>query len=387
MSRRYLGALACLALVIGCDNATQAPTSPDGATMESVLKTAEAGVGAASNAHVYATARMIALGLAHPEVRAAVRDAMRSSLLTEHKLAFHEFVVTPAGRALVQEAARASGTTISSVKATVRRLPPLDFYVPVRAHRLGWRGTADYFVGTNLAGKPSSSVFTPSGEALVANLDKLATGRSALFMLQSAERKSRRIKPQPAVPGLTIQDPGDGQLSGTFITVDASGRSISTDLAELMHDQVEPAATCGRKCPPPPPPPTPKTRLNRLEVFEVCDNGFCWEGNEFEFTTTRPGTAVRDVIKVEDVPSTAYLTLSRFLISTTSPAQGNLVVAVKETDFSSPDDIWAYVTYNPNFVGDITLTASDNNRYWPMKQRPHVGVFDDYRLSVRIDWF
>lgn len=388
MRRLLLGALACLALVAGCEQATDAPTGPDNGRTEAALQPAAVESGAGSYAQVHAVAKMVALGLAKPEVRAAVRDAMRSSPVTEHKLAFHEFLATSAGDMLLREAARASGMTTASARATMRRLPALDFYVPVRAHRLAWRGTADYFVGASIAGKAPSKVFDPSGKELIANLDNRARGSGALFMLQSAEPKGRRIMPQAARPGLTIQDPGDGRLSGTLTTIDASGRSVTVDLSELVPIQGVSPTICPTPpnyCVPPPPPPPPSTRLTRLQIDGVCDNGFCWEGNEFEFKTTKPnGTS--STLSIKDVPSTGVLALSSVMIYTTPALSGTLRVAVKETDGSSPDDIWAYVTYTPNYVGDIPVTSQDNGEFWEMKQRPHVGVFDPYRLALRIAW-
>ncbi len=126
-------------------------------------------------------------------------------------------------------------------------------------------------------------------------------------------------------------------------------------------------------------------RLTRLQIDGVCDNGFCFEGNEFEFKTTRPG-GTSSTLRIEGVPSTGDLALSAFMIGTTPALSGTLRVAVKETDGTSPDDIWAYVTYTPNYVGDILVTSQDNGEFWEMKQRPHVGVFDPYRLSLRIAW-
>ncbi len=209
MKRLYLGGLACMALATGCDQGTPIPTGPDGAEAETVLESAAVASKAASDERAHATARLISLAMRNREVRTAVRDAMRSSPLTEHKLSFHEFLATSAGRVLVREAALASGITAALVRESMRRLPPLDFYVPVHAHRLAWRGTADYFVGASIAGKAPSKVFDPSGKELVANLDNRARGSGALFMLQSAEPKGRRFMPQAARPGLTIQDPGD----------------------------------------------------------------------------------------------------------------------------------------------------------------------------------
>ena len=207
MKRFYLGGLACMALATGCDQGTPLPTGPDGAKAEAVLESAEVASKAAGDEQARATARLISLAMRNPEVRIAVRDAMRSSPLTEHKLSFHEFLTTSAGRVLVREAALASGSTDALVRESMRRLPPLDFYVPVHTHRLAWRGTADYFVGASIAGKAPSKVFDPSGKELVANLENLAGGSGALFMLQSAEPKGRRIMPQAARPGLRFKIP------------------------------------------------------------------------------------------------------------------------------------------------------------------------------------
>lgn len=390
MKRWYLVGLACMALATGCDQGNPMPTSPDGTEAETGLKSAAVTSSAVGAEQVHATAKLIALAMRNREARTAVRDAMRSSPLTEHKLSFKEFLATSAGKVVVREAALGSGLTAASVRERMGRLPPLDFYVPVHAHRLAWRGTADYVVGASVAGRTPSRVFDPSGKELAANLDNRARGTAALFMLQSAEPKGRRIMAQAARSGLTIQDPGDGGQSATLTTVDALGRGVTIDLSVKVPTPGSPAIcpTPPYYCAPPPPPPPPTTRLTRLSIDGVCDNGFCFEGNEFEFKTTRPnGTS--STLRIEGVPSTGVLTLSSVLTFTTPVLSGTLRVAVKETDGTSGDDIWAYVTYQPNFpnyVGDILVTAQDNNVAWQMKQRPHVGVFDPYRLALRIAW-
>jgi hypothetical protein len=45
------------------------------------------------------------------------------------------------------------------------------------------------------------------------------------MLLRPAERKSPRIDPQPDVPGDVIQDPGDGEVSGTIEWVGRDGRA------------------------------------------------------------------------------------------------------------------------------------------------------------------
>src|SRR2546421_12992634 len=55
-----------------------------------------------------AIAQAFAVGLAAPEVRAAVRDAMRASPVTEPKLLVRDFVNTMHGGALVRAAVTAA---------------------------------------------------------------------------------------------------------------------------------------------------------------------------------------------------------------------------------------------------------------------------------------
>src|SRR5580765_63337 len=79
---------------------------------------------------VEAVTRAIALGMAEPAARHAVRDAMRASPLTEHKLSLREYAASNDGDALIRAAARATGTTTSGLRARIAVLPDLDFYLP-----------------------------------------------------------------------------------------------------------------------------------------------------------------------------------------------------------------------------------------------------------------
>lgn len=160
---------------------------------------------------------------------------------------------------------------------------------------------------------------------------------------------------------------------------------MTTDLAALVQAQLRRSATC-INCPPPPRPPTPNMRLRRIQTDGICDNGFCFEGNEFQFKTSWPNGSSA-TLTIEGVPSTGDLALNALMIWTTPATLRTLRVAVKETDGSSPDDIWAYVTYDPPpYVGDIPVTVSDNGAFWEMKQRPRVGVFDPHQLAVQFAW-
>lgn len=185
-------------------------------------------------------AHSFALALARPDVRAAVRDAMRGSRVTEHKLVLQEFVGTPEGRLLVAAAAQATGTTSEAVLSRVRALPLMDFYAPYREHRNRWRATADVRVGAALNPEKSAMIlYATNGHAVELREPDGVPSRPVLFLIP-AERKSLRIDAQPDRPGAVIQDEGDGELSGTLEWVGRDGRVQSVPLAHLSYRNLRP---------------------------------------------------------------------------------------------------------------------------------------------------
>lgn len=91
-------------------------------------------------------ARALALALREPRLRASVRDAMRASPFTEHKLVLHEYAATESGQALVAAGAAALRIDVSALHGMIAALPPLDFYAPFREHRRQWTGSANLAV-------------------------------------------------------------------------------------------------------------------------------------------------------------------------------------------------------------------------------------------------
>jgi hypothetical protein len=244
---------------------------------------------ATSDAAAQEVARAIALALGTERVRLDLRDAMRASPVTEHKLVLQDFVRTSPGRSLLSAAARASGKDLASLQAAVKSLAPLDFYVPAREHRLGWKGGADVLVAATISELAPTAAYAPSGRSAPLAL-KQAQPREALFVLQPAERKSARVGPKARATGSTIQDAAESDLSGTLEFVDENGRSSVVALADVAaggfiiicppdNPNCNPCPTC----PPPPPPPPDTSFVQNFSVGDICDNGNCAEGNEFEF--------------------------------------------------------------------------------------------------------
>ena len=209
-----LGGSICFALA--CSDNTAVPTAPGNARS---LGTAGGGeVSVAPDAVGNRVARALALALKDTKVRAAVRDAMRASPWVEHKLVLQDFVTTPAGQELLRAAARASGEPTSALASAVSSLPLLDFYVPLRADRLSWRGTDNVTVAVAL-GRDLSTVTAYD----VQGRTRQHTGRNrapskvssgpVLILLHRAETKGERINPQAAAPGEVIQDANDGEIA------------------------------------------------------------------------------------------------------------------------------------------------------------------------------
>ncbi|HJU68308.1 MAG TPA: hypothetical protein VJ650_08655 [Gemmatimonadaceae bacterium] len=264
-------------------------------------------------------ARGFALALAIPEVRVAVRDAMRASLWDEHKLSLGDFVGTPAGIALLTAAARARGVSLATVEAELARLPALDFYMPIRAHRRAWTGDANLVVVAAWEGVGDVPGFAPDGRTLSVSR-RMSKAFPALFFIQPAEWKGRRVRPQASVPGLVVEDANDGEGSEMFVwrwsksdsvVIDFADADASARMAELTAQIARRAARgdagwsimeicdptyqvcdcdpsvfyCEQPPPPPPPPPSgPRdtTRVFRF-VHYMADHGWSDEAGEFRF--------------------------------------------------------------------------------------------------------
>lgn len=198
-------------------------------------------------------ARVLALGLRDAGVRAELRDALRASPWNEHKLVLQEFAATDAGARLVAASAKAAGVPVETVRGMIAALPESDFYMPFRDDRLTWTGGADVAVAVvEDTDAQAVAAFGADGWAGSVEGEEELGGR-ALLVIHAAESKGRRLSPQPAGPGLAIQDRTDGEVAGELVVTGRDGSVRSVDLADVYRGPTRLAAgplmTMGGSCP------------------------------------------------------------------------------------------------------------------------------------------
>ena len=339
-------------------------------------------------------ARAFALGMAQPEARVAVRDAMRASPYTEHKLSLRGFASSRAGQRLIDAAARASGLPVEDLHSSINALPDLDFYVPIQEQRRNWLGTPDYVVSVNISGAAPTSGFDSRGERIPLDLSRAEPPKLTIVMLQAAEPKSPRIGRQANVPGPRIQDSDDGTLSGSVTFSDRWGKVRTIFLGDMDEGTLADIARqmCLEDCgggtggggggsPPSP----PSTYLERIATQGICDNGFCGEGNEFEFRAMTPG-GTTNAIRIEGIQSTEDRYLHMFLIAQLPPmwvgGEGG-AIAARETD-NFGDDLFFFTDLG--YCGAVVLNGNDDKLVNWFLTEGSCDVFAYKGLAVSYTW-
>jgi hypothetical protein len=183
-------------------------------------------------------AMAIAVAMADPEIRSGVRDALRASPYTAHRIRLREFLETPVGRRVSELATARSGPSSPTLTRLLAELPEMALVVPRTADRRSWTVGTDFVVAATTDNNRRPSVaFGVGGEPR----DFRRYGAGALFLIEPAEGWYVRYRPQSPRPGLVIQDPDDGQTGGMLLRYDARGRLI--DSAQFADILARPAVT------------------------------------------------------------------------------------------------------------------------------------------------
>lgn len=181
-------------------------------------------------------ARSMAMGMKDPAARLAVRDALRDSPWSEHKVVFQELLRSDAGGPLLEAAARAGGESVEAFRDRVSRLPELDFYVPSREQRISWRGTPDVAVAATLdLDAAQVAGFTSNGRGVA---DALTLPADAVLLLAPRELRTLRLDPQPVGVGETIQSRDESEETETLFSWSVpGGEEITVPHQELVQER------------------------------------------------------------------------------------------------------------------------------------------------------
>ena len=115
--------------------------------------------------------RAVAMALANPGLRNQLRSDLRASRhTTEHKLELRSHLKGESGGLLLAQMAYASDLTRDSLLALVNAVRPLEFYMPVAAHRENWSGGGDLLVASQLAEKDTPTGYDLSGQPVTLSL-------------------------------------------------------------------------------------------------------------------------------------------------------------------------------------------------------------------------
>ena len=198
--------------------------------------------------------RDLALGLADQAARNKVLADMRQSTVREHKLEFRSYLLSDRGSTLLSSAAGRSGKSPGEIIALAEAVRPLEFYMPVVAHRTTWQGEPQLLV----AGEIEESE-VPIGFALDG------------FPVALSRDRPGSIPTLALVPVET--DFRDAGLSPNLT------RMSATDGPRLV---IQPPdcdpndCTCTGDCSPPPPPPPPRPAGMYMDKMVIRDAHEPW---------------------------------------------------------------------------------------------------------------
>jgi hypothetical protein len=189
-----------------------------------------------ADANLASLSHAIALALGDAGIREQVRNDMRDSRYSLHKLILQDYVSTPGGQRLTAAAAKAAGVSQDALAQRIAGLPRLDFYVLLREHRMSWKGeagvavvtplsTARTMVGHTERGVPVSYSFTTPAELNV---------KHTLFTLQVSELEAGEEEPllaQSEMPaaGNVIQASAADDVGMIGVIIAADGRRTTVD--------------------------------------------------------------------------------------------------------------------------------------------------------------
>jgi len=154
--RGYVVAATVVA-VVGCSVDPVRLTDERAARSDVALETASADP---ERAALRTLTRAVAIALGDSNSRNALKAALRSAPFREHKLEFRKYL----SPAVLEHMSQRSGQSSQSLAAALEAVRPLEFYMPVAAHRARWTGGADLLVVSQLLDRDPIVAFNLNGE-------------------------------------------------------------------------------------------------------------------------------------------------------------------------------------------------------------------------------
>lgn len=165
-ARTTLAAVLGTALLVGCTDADRGSTP---LASDALRSGAVAAAYSTEKAALTELTRAVALALQDQGLRQRIRNDLRESRHTvEHKLHFRDYLQGRSGGILLAKMAAVSGRSRQEVLSLLAQVRPLEFYMPVGAHRASWRGGAELRVGSYLEddGSELPAVYDVNGSAV-----------------------------------------------------------------------------------------------------------------------------------------------------------------------------------------------------------------------------
>lgn len=364
---RITGAVWALAVaLVACD--APAPTSTKLGTM--------AELGDAER-----LARAVALTMSEPQQAEFVRDRLRSSPYTQHRISLHAMLTGDGGAQFLLRMARHYGSGPRELIDELGARPGLELVVPDRGQRRTWRATPNVIVAARMTetGHPRLA-FHSSGRPLAyLSLRPGSTPEidaDAVLFIGPAAAFAVRADPQPDVAGDVIQDPHDGEYGGVSIKYLPNGDTVVTQLADALRDAMRANSELRRQEPQLRSPDgmlpsytlyAGKTYLNGLHVIQGEDFGSSSDPLELRWQAKLRRRSDNKVILTQhtnmDVPNNLMTIRGLPLLDAVQSPTGYVWLKLLEDDGSWPTDHY----------GEYTITNEAPNYRLKSALEPYFG--------------
>lgn len=179
--------------------------------------------------------RAVALALGDSASRADLKSALRGAPFREHKLDFRKYL----SAAVLEHVSQTSGESSQRLAAALDAVRPLEFYMPVAAHRARWTGGADLLVVSQLLDRDTIIAFNLKGE-------EVAVSRQvppSVPTLSLVSMETRFDRPLDLTKWQNSDDLG-GRAIGTMTPCDASRAGCGSS-SPAVRNVVDCGSDCG----------------------------------------------------------------------------------------------------------------------------------------------